>query len=172
MNNELFKKLAEKENGEFYFQNKEIAIGGGVRSPNISYKVTFKYKGNGFTVINQTGTSNVGTIKCELSKTLQPIGFEVNTISHLKNVFLRKKSRFKIHTDNRNLMSFLSKNNAFKLLGDIANKENFSPIIKCELDNSWIISSKYHLEFTNWVQVVVPIIALYKNLIDEFERNE
>ena len=99
MNRELFKKLAEKENGEFYFQNKNIAIGGGVRSPNVRYKVTFKYKGNWFTIINRIGTANVGPIKCELSKTLQPIRFEVNTISHLKNLFLRKKSRFKLNTN-------------------------------------------------------------------------
>ncbi|WP_298321387.1 hypothetical protein [uncultured Aquimarina sp.] len=170
MYKKLFKELAEKENGKFYYQDNDIAIGGGVRSPNVIFKIKFKYKDNEFTIINRTGTAYVGTISCELSKDLQPIEFELNTISHLKNLFLRKKSRFKINTHNRNLKDFLSKNSSLKLLSKIADKEDFSPIITCQNDCSWEITTKYHLEFDNWTQVLEPIIELYKELIDEFEK--
>ncbi|WP_290701839.1 hypothetical protein [Lacinutrix sp.] len=171
MNKSFFKELTKKENGKFDFHDKDIGLGGGVRSPNVIYKVEFKYKENEFTIINRTGTAYVGNINCKLSKTIQPIEFELNTISHLKNLFLRKKSRFKIITDNKNLDSFLRKNNALKLLIKIANKENFSPLIRCKKDELWSISSEYHLEFDNWTQVIEPIIEFYKNLIDEFEKN-
>ncbi|MFT7073509.1 hypothetical protein [Patiriisocius sp. Uisw_017] len=30
--------------------------------------------------------------------------------------------------------------------------------------------NKYHLEFDNWTQVIEPILELYKNPIDEFEK--
>lgn len=58
----------------------------------------------------------------------------------------------------------------FEFLSKIADKEKFSPIITCELDKKWQIITKYHLEFDNWTEVVEPIIGLYKNLIDEFEK--
>lgn len=166
----FFTELAEREHGKFYFHDKDVAIGGGVRSPNVIFKITFNYKDNEFTIINRTGTAYVGTISCELSKTIQPIAFEISSISHFKNLFLRKDSRLKIITDNSNLKYFLSKNNSIKVLSKIANKENFSPLITCELNNSWNIISKYHLEFDNWIAVIEPTIELFKNLIDEFEK--
>jgi hypothetical protein len=166
----FFKKLAEKENGDFYLHDKDMSIGFGVRSPNIIFKVKFNYKDNEFTIVNRTGAANFGSITCVLSKKSQPIDFEINTISHLKNVFLRRKSRFNIKSDNTNLADFLKNNTALKLLSEVADKENFSPIMTYELDGSRAISSKYHLKFKNWTQVVEPIIELHKNLIDEFEK--
>jgi hypothetical protein len=165
-----FKNLAEKENGKFYFRDEDISIGMGVRSPNVIYKVTFDYKDNHFTIINRTGTAYVGSISCELSKSLQPIQFEINNISHIQNLFLRKKSRLKIIADNPNIKYFLTENENLESLSKIADKEKFSPIITCELDKKWQIITKYHLEFDNWTEVVEPIIGLYKNLIDEFEK--
>ena len=42
MKKEFFRKLADNENGKFYFQDEDIAIGGGVRSPNVIFKVVFE----------------------------------------------------------------------------------------------------------------------------------
>ncbi|MEJ6791534.1 MAG: hypothetical protein QNK89_02025 [Lacinutrix sp.] len=75
MYREVFDTIAKNENGKFNFKDKDISIGGGVRSPNVTYKLAFKYKENKFTIINRTGTAYVGTITCELSKTIQPIYF-------------------------------------------------------------------------------------------------
>lgn len=170
MYKEFFENLAEKENGEFYFKDKDISIGMGVRSPNVFYKTTFDYKNNTFTIIHRTGTAYVGTVSCELKSTLQPIKFEINNFSHLQNLFLRKKSRLKIKSDNTNIKYFLTKNNSLKDLSQIAKKENFSPIITCKFDSVWKIEAKYHLEFDNWIEPIEPIIELFKNLIDEFEK--
>ncbi|MFL1896020.1 hypothetical protein ACJRPK_09980 [Aquimarina sp. 2-A2] len=170
MHKQFFRNLADKQNGKFYFHDQDIHIGNGVRSPNVIYKVVFKYKSSEFTVVNRTGTAYVGSISCKLSQTLQPIKFELSTISHLKNLFFRKKSRFKIMSDNDNIQYFLNKNSSLKLLSEIADKENFSPSIICEIDGGWVITTKYHLEFDDWTQVVEPIVELYKNLIDEFEK--
>jgi hypothetical protein len=170
MYKEFFKNIAEKENGKFYFKDEDISIGMGVRSPNVLYKIGFDYKKNPFTIINRTGTAYVGTISCELNKTLQPIEFEINNISHIQNLFLRKKSRLKIKSDHSNINYFLTKNDSLKILSQIAKKENFSPIITCKFDRVWKIEAKYHLEFDNWIEPVEPIIELFKNLINEFEK--
>ncbi|WP_299894312.1 hypothetical protein [uncultured Aquimarina sp.] len=167
---EFFKKIAENENGKLYLHDKDISFGDGTRSPNVIFKIKFEYKSNQFTIVNQTGTNYVGTISCKLSNDLQPIPFEIDTISHLKNLFLRRKSRFVLKSENQNVLHFLKTNNALNLLSEIADKEDFRPLVVCSLDGYWSIVCKYHLEFDDWTQVIEPIIALYKNLIDEFEK--
>ena len=47
-----FKRIAEKENGKFYFEDKDISIGLGVRSPNVIYIIKFEYNNSYFTIYN------------------------------------------------------------------------------------------------------------------------
>lgn len=170
MYNTFFKQLAKKENGKFYFSDENIAFLDGVRSPNITYKVTFHYKDNCFTIINRTGTAYVGSITCNLSKVLQPIAFEINNISHFKNLFFRRRSRLKISSDNSNISYFILNNEYYKRLEQLAHRDKFDPIITCKPEDTWDIVTNYHLEFENWTEPIEPIINLYKDLIDEFEK--
>lgn len=169
MKKAFFKQLAEKENGKFHFQDSDLRVGGGLRSPKVIYLVKFEYKDCEFSVLNTTGTSYEGNITCKLAKNLQSIAFEITTISHIANLFLRKKSRFKVASKNENISYFLCKNKALEVLSSIAKKENYSPWIVCDTEKQTIIS-KYHLEFDDWTNVIEPTIALYKGLIDEFEK--
>ncbi len=162
--------MSEKENGKFYFHDEDIPIMGGARSPNVIFKLTLEYKGNKISIINRTGTTYVGNITCKLSETIQPLEFELSSISHFKNLFLKRKNRFVIKTKNKSLASFFRKNTSLNKLGKIAQKENFSPLITCKEGEYWTIETKYHLEFDNWTEVIEPLIELYKNLIDEFEK--
>ncbi len=166
----FFKEIAKKENGKFYLHDKNISIGGGVRSPNIIYKLKFSYNNNNFIITYQVGNTNVGTIHCELSKSLKPIEFEINSISHLKNLFLRKKNRLKVKTSDENFSCFINNNHSFEALNQIASKENFSPYIYSKLNNSWSIISEYHLEFSDWTQTVEPSIDFIKNIIDQYQK--
>ncbi|GER59737.1 hypothetical protein [Patiriisocius marinus] len=172
MKRAFFKNLAKTEGGEFYFKDKDILSGHGlgVRSPNVTYLVKFNYKDHNFSVMNSTGNSFVGIITCNFSSTLKVTDFKIDTISHFKNLFLRRKSRFKITAKNENIKSFLLANKSFIKLELIAKKGAFDPLIVCEFNESKSISTKYHLEFDDWTDVVEPIIELYKNLIDEFEK--
>ena len=166
----FFKNLAEKENGKFFFKDENIAFLDGVRSPNVTYRVEFDYDNNHFTIINRTGTAYVATISCELPKTIQPIEFEIINITHFRNMFLRKKSRLRIKSDNQNIEYFLTQNENYKHLEKIADRDKFSPIITCEKDNGWKIVAKYHLEFDNWIEPIQSILAMYKDLIAEFQK--
>ncbi|MDY8135705.1 hypothetical protein [Aquimarina sp. 2201CG5-10] len=166
----FFRNLAEKENGKIYYQDEDISIGDGVRSPNVIFIVKFTYKENQITILNRTGTAYVGEITCTLPSTSRPIQFELSSISHLTNFFLRKKSRLKITSENENIKHFFKNNSALNKLKEIAKKEDFSPLIYCDPSEERKIIAKYHLEFSDWTEVIEPIIELYKNLADEFEN--
>ncbi len=166
----FFKNLAEKENGKFFYKDENIAFLDGVRSPNVIFRVEFDYEDNHFTIINRTGTAYVATITCVLSNTIQPIEFEINNITHFQNLFLRRKSRLKIKSDNHNIEHFLTQNKSFKTLEEIADRDKFSPIITCERENKWKIITKFHLEFDVWTEPIEPILTLYKDLIAEFQK--
>jgi hypothetical protein len=170
MKTTFFKELARKEQGTFYFQDKDISLGMGVRSPHVVYRVEFVYKKHEFIVENITGTAFVATITCRFATTLRPIEFSVQPISHLKNLFLRKNNRLTVNTENQNLQFFIENNSSFKKLNGIACEHNFSPAIDCDADPVSQIVTKYHLEFDDWTDPVEVLIQLYKDLIDEFEK--
>lgn len=163
---DFFIELANDENGKFYFQDQTIAIGGGVRSPELTCKVIFSYKSNKFELIHRTGTAFVGSINCSFRPVLKPISFKIISDSHFKVLFRKDKKRLKVISESSRIKDFLRDNDSLNCLNEIAKKENFSPTILC--DN--FITTEYSLSFENWEQVVNPIIELYKNLIDEFER--
>lgn len=166
-----FRRIADKENGKFYYEDKDIDVGLGVRSPNVTYVIKFEYKENSIMVYNRTGTAFTGEIVCILPSISKITPFEISTVSHLSNLFIRKKSRLKIKTKNKNINYFFKHNNAFNKLDKIVKKENFSPSISTPYtNNKQEIVTKYHLEFDNWTQVIEPIIELYKNLADEFKK--
>ena len=169
MKKTFFTEFAEKVGGKFYFQDSDLKVGGGVRSPKVIYLVKFTYKDCEFSVLNTTGTSYEGNITCKLASGLQSIPFEITTISHLANLFRRKKSRFQIKSENENISYFLNQNQTIKKLSAIAHKHNYSPWFFCDTNEKKLVT-KYHLEFDDWTQVIEPTIQLYKDLIDEFEK--
>lgn len=167
----FFRKLSEEENGTFKYHNKDVSIGFGVRSPNLIYKVTFDYKENEFTIVNQTGTNYVGYINCKISKHINTVPFRIEYISHFKSLFLKNKNRLRVITDNKNLAHFINTNESFQLLNEISKKDDYSPLINIEKYNHDYLMAKYHLEFNDWMEPVKPTIKLFKDIIDEFEKN-
>jgi hypothetical protein len=166
MNKEFFEQLAEKENGTFYFQDKDIAIGNGVRSPNVTHKVKFNYKDNQFVLFFRNGTTFTGSIICRLSESLNPIEFELGTRSHLQRLFSRRKNSFIVKSKDKGVQDFFNQNKAFKSLSNVAINEQFYPLINCQFDQQWSINCLYPLRFENWTKVIEAIIELFKNLID------
>jgi len=169
---QYFKELAAQEQGKFYYYDEDVDIGGGSRNPYVIFLIKFYYRDHEIIVDNRTGTSFEGCITCNLASYAQPIDFEITSISHIANLFLRKKSRFKINCSNKNLGHFLKTNDSLKELSIIAQKEDFSPYIRCEeRDGKYSIITNYHLEFGNWTQVLEPLIAFYKDIVDLLEKH-
>ncbi|MDC8005261.1 hypothetical protein POV27_14460 [Aureisphaera galaxeae] len=167
-----FRRIAEKEGGKFYFQEGNHFLSNGSHSPDLSFLIKLPHKEDEIKVLNQTGTAFVGTIVGKLPTHIRPIDFELNSISNLANLFLRKKSRFRISSKNENIKHFLHHNESLKQLSQIANETAFTPQISIvRKDGVNQIVTKYHLEFEDWTQVIEPLIAFYRNLMDEFEKN-
>ena len=62
------------------------------------------------------------------------------------------------------------RNGNFEALGKIADRDKFSPNITCHNNDGWKLVAKYHLEFDDWTEPVEPMVALFKDLIAEFEK--
>jgi len=169
MRKSIFRKLADKYDGKFYFQDENYPMSDGSYTPNVIYLVKFTYKNCEVSVLNTTGKSYEANITCKLPNDIQVIPFEITPISHFKNLFLRRKKLLTVKTKNENISYFLEKNNALIMLNKLALKDNYSPWIVCSKKTNSIVT-KYHLEFDNWTEALEPTVQLYIDLIDEFEK--
>lgn len=167
----FFKKLAEKEGGTFSYEDAKTQALDGVSRPYVTFRLQFQYKQHHFTIVNTTGTQFVAHMLCKLDKSIRPVDFELSAISHFKNLFLRRKQRLKVSSQNKNLLYFLEQNAALQALRSFGKKESFSPHMVCS-SQAYTIETKYHLEFDDWTGVLEPLIQLHKDLIDEFEKGE
>ena len=164
----VFKELAEKEGGTFSFEDANAISPKGVAMPYVTFLLKFEYKGHHFQIENSTGTQYVGHMICKLNNSLKIPDFQIDSISHFKNLFVWRKHRIKATSKSRNVLHFLEKNPALKELRSIGKNEKFSPQIICSSKNR-TIETKYHLEFDDWTSVLEPLIQLHKDLIDGFE---
>ncbi len=166
-----FKEIVIKENGTFYFSDNDIDIGDGVNSPRVIFYLKIPYKNYEISIINETGTAYVGTYFCSLPLALKAPDFTIETRSHLSTLFSRnKKKRFKITTEHTKLNEFLNKNSSLTMLNTIAKDTIFEPYFygkKSKTDYQFKI--EYHLQFDNWTQVLEPLIAFNKEMIDALE---
>ena len=170
MRQEFFRKLAKEENGKFYHSDEDLAIGFGVRSPDEITKVIFEYNDSHFQVANRNGTAFVGTIRCTMALRLKPIAFEIEKLPYLYKRLFRKKHRLQIKTESHSFKSFLENNDYFKILNHLADTGYFNPLIMCKQIDKWMLITEYPLEYGDWKEVIPPIIGLYKDMLDEFER--
>ncbi|WP_299208505.1 hypothetical protein [uncultured Dokdonia sp.] len=167
----IFKNIASKEQGAFYFSDSDLDIGGGLYSPNVVFHLKIPYKHHQISIINKMGTSYVGIYSCVLPLSLKAPDFTINTKSHLSTLFSTdKKDRFKIVTHHRKLQTFLERSTSLKALNTIAKDTAFeSYICGRNSTNEYELKIEYHLQFDNWTQVLEPLIAFQKELITLFE---
>lgn len=110
-------------------------------------------------------------IKCQLRSHLHPIDFSQENRSTIVTRLFKGKSNFNIDCKNNNFKHFLNTNIALQNLGEISSSTKFHPSINIEsLNGENFIVCKYHLEFKNWMEVLKPMIKLFKNTITEFEK--
>ncbi|OAB81558.1 hypothetical protein [Cochleicola gelatinilyticus] len=168
-----FKRIASLENGTFYYHDKNIAVGGGVRSPRIIYLLMVDYKGYTIKIKNETGFSYHGIITCEMKTNGKPLEFELTTRSNFSSLFRRNKERFQINARHLNVEAFLKQSDILKELEQVARKDLFEPTITGVYDGSiFRLTTKYHLQFSDWTQVLEPFISFYKQWIDKYTETK
>lgn len=167
-----FKKVAEDHQGEFRFTERIFWLSNGGQMPELHFQLDIPYKDHQIIVNNKTGVSYEGLVLLKVAKLSYPIHFSMHTISHFKNLFLFKKDRFVVQSDNENIKYFVENEPNLVAAYGIAQKENFSPIIATsEREGRFNVTIKYHLEFDDWETVLDPLIGFCKNLADEYGRN-
>lgn len=150
------------------FQREDVPVGFGVRSPHAAFRLTFNYKSNKFFIENRLGTNFVAEIRCVLDSSCHPEEFELYTITHFKNIFLRRKNRISIQTKSNDLEAFIQNNCHFQELSEIAKADRFDPQIRLEKATPSKIIALYHLELDDYRTPLKPMIGLIKDLIDRF----
>ncbi|WP_299764862.1 hypothetical protein [uncultured Dokdonia sp.] len=165
---DIFKNIASEENGKFYFSDEGLAIGWGVRSPQMTFQLEIPYKDYIIYISNKTGTQYIGRCICKLPLAIKAPDFTIETKSHFSTLFsFNKNNRFKIISKHKKLSVFLKDNDTLKQLNKIAKDSIFEPTISgTNSETEYILTTKYHLEFDNWTHVLKPLIKLNKELIN------
>ncbi|CAM1346412.1 hypothetical protein [Tenacibaculum crassostreae] len=160
------KKVTHNLNTELHSKKEKVYFLDGHREPFETYKIKLSYKNCDIIMTNTTGVQASGNITCHLSNNAKLIEFEIDSISHFMNLFLRKNSRFKVKCKNKNF-NFYLKNKALKELSELSKKTAFDPYIfsKKQGDKNLIIT-EYHLAFENSPYAIEPLLKFYKSVID------
>ncbi len=164
-----FKKIAEEEGATIKISDEDILIGGGVRSPNLEFFLTLPYKDKKITLYNASGTSYEGRVTTKFSEPKEALVFEMTTRNHFIQLFYWNKNRFKVRAENPGIESFLRNSVALENLKNIAKDTAFEPRIVGEnTKDGFRLIITYHLQFSDWTQVVSPLLQFHKEFIDKF----
>lgn len=162
------KKIAEEENAELKIQESKIPGEMGVYLTERSYLFTIKYKQKTINILMETGLSAIGQASCSICSPNEYMEFEMTTRNHIASLFFRK-DRFKLVCKDPNIEVFFNQSIGMANLKEIAKNTAFEPtILGINFENSYQLILEYSLIFSDWHQVVKPIIILYKEFIDKF----
>ncbi len=100
-------KIASELNGEYTIEDYKISFTDGSRSPETSHKVKYKYTESEIFILIQTGFTETARVITTLSTYTRPLEFEIDCVSPFENLFLRRKTRFKVKCENQNFKNFL-----------------------------------------------------------------
>ena len=167
-----FRRVAEKHNCKLQVSDNNIAIGMGVRSPRVIYRLICDYKSSEIIIDNKTGFEFVGNVSCWFKPTHNSLSLNLSTKTHINRIFSRAKNPFKIDVNNYSLDTFLKNSSALKSLETIAKTTKFEPqIIGSNNNGCYHLKTTYHLQFKNWEQALDPLLLFYKDFIDNFSVN-
>lgn len=164
-------QIASNENGKYSVKEYTKVFADGSRCPEVEQKIQFSYNDCDIDISISTGFVETATINCSLSSYIRPLNFEIESISPFINLFLRRKSRFKVKCKNKNLKYFLE-NNALLIFNDIMKTKNFAPNIYSKKEGSSNrIVMEFHLAFAEWVEIFEKVISFFKIVIDELKSD-
>jgi len=159
--NEIGATLAIKE--------ESIRAGGGAHSPELSFLLKITHHGHVIRIHIHAGTTAVGKVECLLPKLNQSLEFEITTVSHFVNLFLRKGGRFRIESKNEEVKTFFNQSIGLAKMRGIAKKDSFDPLIYGKnRGEEFRLITEYHLQFDNYWEVIKPIILFNKEFINLF----
>ena len=164
-------KIASDENGKYTIEDYKTSFTDGSRSPETYHIVTFEYRESEIRIVVQNGFIETARVIVTLSTYTRPIEFEIDCISPFENLFLRRKTRFKVKCKNKNFKHFLE-NKALSIFDNVMESENYNPRFYTQVENSNNqIVIEFHLGFENWTDIFNEITTFLKLIIDELNSD-
>lgn len=168
MVNEKLIEISEKLNCEYIQENTvyEYVLNGD-SFPVTNHYLKIKYKNSLIDARFEFGRQNICEIYVELELTKPKESFEIRTHSHLKRLFIKNNSPWKIK-----ILDPVLKRNILKLfeiseLNEIAKNTSFEPVVNGDnKENKYEIITRFSLAFENKEESILPMINMYKDLID------
>lgn len=165
------KQIASDENGKYSKKEYTRVSTDGSRCPEIKHRILLTYHDCDIEIFINTGFLHTASVICNLSSYIRPIEFKINSLSPFINLFLRKKSRFKVKCNNDNFKYFLE-NKALIIFDDVMRTKNFDPSIFSDNTESINqIKMEFHIAFPDWINIFKKIISFYKIIIEELESD-
>lgn len=165
------KQIASNENGKYSIKEHARIFADGSRCPEVEHNIIFNYNDCDIKIFVSTGFVETSKTTCTLSSYIRPIDFEIESFSPFINLFLRRKSRFKVKCKNKNFKHFLD-SNALSVFNKSMRTKNFAPHIFSQNHGSANnIIMEFHLAFEEWVEIFEEVISFYKKVIDELKSD-
>ena len=165
------KRIASELGGEYSIQYYKISFTDGSRNPETHHKIDYKYSESEISILVQTGFTETARVVATLAANTVPIEFEINSISPFENLFLRRKTRFKIKCKKQNFKYFLE-SKALLIFDHTMKTKNFNPRIFTQVNEfKNQIIFEFHLGFPEWYNAFEEINQCLKSIIDALNAN-
>ena len=164
--------IATSEKGNYIVEQIKVALPNGSKRRQSNHKLQFKYNSSVIEILIQIGLGDSVKIVTTIPHSTQLVDFEIECISPFENLFMRRKSRFKVKSKNKTFKYFLE-NNALEVFDKIMESQNFDPRIFTQNQQSHNeIVFEFHIAFENWIYTIEDIIKFLKMVLDELRYNK
>lgn len=168
---EVFKEISENLNCKYLQENTKYSTLSGRSYPVTDHYLEIEYKNSIINASFELGSQDTSEIHTFIETQQPNKRVEITTHGHFKRLFIKNNSPWKIKTSDPIQKKELIKLLESSELNIITKETSFEPIILgIQKGNKYEITTRFSLAFENKEKAILPVINLYKNLIDLFRK--
>ncbi|UKN02493.1 hypothetical protein K6119_03025 [Paracrocinitomix mangrovi] len=158
-------KIANQLNAELTINDQKDNLLTEINQPNPVVLIVYQNDEQKFFIKYSLGLSWSAEVTTFLSS-INHYKLEIACVNHFLNLFLQKKNRFKIKTDDHILKSKIKQESSFLKLSDIAKQTSFEPnLYTYQKDDKIVIKTEYDIRyFYERTSEIIPMIEFYRFL--------
>ena len=162
-----FRHIADIEGGKFDRDEIKYYMGGGMYQIQYSYYLSIQHKEIPILFNYEMGVMASGNIYFRMPAKAKHSNFEMS-VKHPIMLLLNKQIfPFKIKSKNKELNHFIENMNTMDKLVHVIRNTPFDPIILGKVEeNELVINTSFHIQFEERMEIIRPMLAFYKELID------
>lgn len=163
---ENIKSLCLEFDADLKIEEKKVSGRLGSFIPISTYFINKEYRGYSIEIKMELGNHNLCEMNLRMNQNYIP-DFEITSIDHFMNLFLRKKNILSIKTKDRNYKEFLLQATIQSNLENIAKQNSFEPkIFSIKEKNIQFVKAVYSLQLDDKVGALRAMLEFYKLIID------